>query len=368
MRSYYAHLETAKAPQNIAVVPKPTFRSSAIFPMLHMPGISSRVLFMGYWILKRNIKEIASVITLRADDGKILSRKTLVIQEAKTYSIELKDHLINSGLNLEESFIGSLEVEFYSTSNLVFPYPAVAINYYGPKFSSVVHTAQRIYNDYDDMLRNSQTHVPESGFNIYADDDNEPFLSLINGGEPVPNCKIRIEFYNIDKQNLTHEFDLGTLGPYETRILYPGKEVNLKEFLKGKVGAAKAYFHVNWIFPRLIAGNIQRSLPAVTITHTYYDCTNAISDSDYWYPSQPQWHTASLMIPVTIQEDHFTNIYFYPIYSPSTFNIDIEIYDQKGTLLGSKPKALSITSPEKIFYRFHLKHYARNWALNLKSI
>lgn len=344
MRSYYAHLETATNVPKGAVSPKPVFRSSAIFPVLQQPGISSRILFLGYWILKRNIHEIACVITLRDLEGTILNRHTLVIAEAKTYRIEVSDQLTACGLPRETNFQGSLEVEFYSTQNLVFPYPAVVINYYGPNFCSVVHTAQRVYNDFDDMNKNSQTAVPESGFNIYADKDREPFLGLINGSLAVPEGKLNLQIFNSENQMLSHEVAMGPMVPYETRIIYLGREMALQDFLHGKPGTGKAYFQLNWIFPRLLIGNIDHSLPAITLTHSYYDCSNAKSDSDYWRPSEAGWYPASLMLPVSIRNSHFTNIDFYPIYSPAKFAIDLEIYNAKGEKLGRKENILEVDS------------------------
>lgn len=356
MRSYYAHLETAmgKTTQK-NIIPKPIFRSSAIFPVLQQEGITSQILFLGYWILKRNITEIASVITLRNCEGEVLSRQTMKIQEPKTYRIELSEELEKAGFSKTAHFTGSLEVEFFSTNNLVFPYPALVVNYYGPKFSTVVHTAQRVYNDYDDMQRNSQTNVPESGFNIYADEDREPFIGLINGSQAVPDANIQMEFFNSDNEVLVHHHKLGTLKPYETKLLFPAQEIDLKSFLKGKIGAAKIRFNVNWIFPRLLVGNIQHSLPALSITHSYYDCSTAASDSDYWRPNEPDWHPASLMIPILTEDSHFTNIYFYPIYSPSIIAIDVEIYNSAGNLLGLKQNVLQISTQSPGFFRIPIK-------------
>lgn len=345
MRSYYAHLETAAGPKPIGLTPRPVFRSSAIFPVLQRPGISSRILFMGYWILKRHIQQISAIVTLRSEEGTVLNRTILTITEAKAYRIELSEQLEICNLSTEASFTGSMEVEFFSNVNLVFPYPAVVINYYGPNFCSVVHTAQRVYNDFEDMRNNSQTRVPESGFNIYADENREPFIGLINGPLAVPNSTVSMQFFNLEGDSISHEVHLGDIKPYQTEILYPAQLVDIKSFLKGKVGAGKLQFQVNWIFPRLVVGNIQHSPPAMTITHTYYDCTAAQTDSDYWLPSQPKWYPASLMIPLNIQNGAFTNIYFYPIYPPSSFAIDIEIYDNSGKLIGSKKEALRIKSP-----------------------
>lgn len=342
MRSYYAHLETAMGSKSVA---KPVFRSSAIFPVIQREGISSRILFMGYWILKRHIQKIAGVITLRSLEGKILNRSTLDITEAKTYRIELADQLANIDYPANTDFMGSLEIEFFSVVNLVFPFPATVINYYGPHFSSVVHTAQRVYNDFEDLRANSQTSVPESGFNIYAEEDREPFIGLINGPNHVADGKISMQLFNIDREELTYELNLGEIAPYQTQIIHPAELMPLKKFLKGQVGAGKIRFNVSWIFPRLVVGNIQQSPPAMTITHTYYDCSAAQSDSDYWLPEQPKWYSAALMVPLCNNEKQFTNIYFYPLYSPSSFIIDIEIYDSKGKRLGSKQNVLAIESP-----------------------
>ena len=78
MRSYYSHLQAVKSVgEEVLISQKPTFRSSAIFPVLHNQYYSTRIIFMGYWLLKRNIKEIGLLYTLRDTSGVILSRKYL---------------------------------------------------------------------------------------------------------------------------------------------------------------------------------------------------------------------------------------------------------------------------------------------------
>lgn len=367
MRSYYAHLTTTAATPAGAIAPRPVFRSSAIFPVLQEKGISSRVLFMGYWILKRNINEISAVITLRDTHGIMLARSNMHIGEAKTYRIELADELELAGLGRDSDFSGSIEMEFFSTQNMFFPFPAVVINYYGPNFSTVVHTAQRIYNDFEDKARNSQTKVPESGFNLYADDEREPFIGLINGSAPVHKSAVHLELVNHARQKLDCTIDLGDLAPYEMKWIYPGRHCDLKSFFEGKPGAAKIDFNVDWIFPRLVVGNFHHKIPALSITHTYYDCTNADTDSDYWRPAEPGWNAASLMVPGELAKNHFTNIYFYPIYSPSTFAIDIEIYNTEGELLGSKRDAAIIKAPEFTLHRLSLGDFCKQLGIDDKE-
>lgn len=353
MRTYYAHLETL-TPEVNKLSAHPNFRSSAIFPIMKEPGLNVRLLFMGYWLLKRKIDHLASVITLRSREGTPIARKTLTIADAKAYRIELSDLLPEDVV-----FEGSLEIEFYSTENLVFPYPAVVINYYGDNFSSVVHTAQRIYNDYEDLQKNSQTSVPESGFNIYVNDSYEPFLGLINGASGVEDARMELEFFNHKNQTFTFTKELGTLKPYETTFIHPAREFDLRSFLDGQVGSCKAHFDVNWIFPRLLVGNQNRNSPMLSITHTYYDCSTADSKGDYWYPPESEWHPASLMFPLFLADDRYTNLYFYPIYSPSVLAIDVEFYSEQGALLATRKEILRLKSPMKEYAVLHLTQLAK---------
>lgn len=342
MRSYYDHLATTGSTQRVTLIePRPVLRASAIFPVFHENEISTRLLFMGYWILKRNISELTSIVTLRSEAGQILARKTQLITEAKAYRIEVKDLYPE----VPDRFLGSIEIEFFSTKNLFFPYPAVTVNYYGPNFSSVVHTAQRVYNDVEDANKNSAIQVPESGFNMYADDMRTSFFALINGPMQTSAHRLSLDFYNSrgDKEHIDTEAH--AFNPYETKVFYPSQMADLESFFQKDPGACKIHFQVAGIFPRLLAGNFISKPKALTVTHTYYDCTNAASTSDYWKASDPDWHQASLMLPVLTDGDLFTTIDFYPIYSPSSFTIDVEIYSMEGELLKQLPHHLKIESP-----------------------
>ena len=102
---------------------------------------------------------------------------------------------------------------------------------------------------------------------------------------------------------------------------------------------------MNWIFPRLLVGNFCHQPKALSITHSYYDCENAVSESDYWAVPESNWFTAALMVPVACAQEDFTNLYFYPIYSASKLAIDVEIYSSSGACLGRKKAAVIVESP-----------------------
>jgi hypothetical protein len=343
-------MQTKKGP----IDSKPVFRSSAIFPAFKRQDITTRLLFLGYWMLKRSIKQLSAVVTVRDASGKIIARSNLIIDKATCYRIEL-DELLSQSEWKEPVFDGSMEIEFYSSIGLVFPYPAVVVNYYGPEFSSMVHTAQRTYNDYDDMMKNSETAVPESGFNIFADEDREPIIGIINGPVAVDEGVVAFEFYNASGELLIHSLKLGPLKPYQTVIVHPDREVNLRAFLGGGVGFCRMQFNVKGIFPRLLIGNWLRNETGLSVTHTYYDCSAASGNTDYWEARNNESYPASLMVPANCWGDHFTTITFYPIYSPSQVEIAIEFYDAKGAFVGGEKAALTVVSPGRQLKRLPLK-------------
>lgn len=334
MRSYSEHLRSTANRANFMGV----FRASAIFPVIERAEISTRLLFVGYWILKRKIAEIGRVATLRNQEGEILKRTFETICEPKAFQITAQE-LLPEALKGKD-FIGSLEVEFFSSYNLVFPYPAVVVNYYGDLFSTVVHTAQRVYNNFEDAARNSITQVSEAGFNCYEGQGLSSFVALVNGPLELPQRKLEIEAINWKNEVKKETLPLGTLKPYQTVWVHPGKELNLAPFFAEKPGTCKLGFELEGIFPRLIVGN--EADQALTITHTYYDCSQATSVDNYWSEESPLFHAASLMIPVDLTPEAFTNVYFYPIYSPAPFAIDIEIYDGAGKRVAEVKEALHI--------------------------
>lgn len=358
MRSYYSHLEKL---DGIAPKTDPILRSSAIFPVFQDSTTSTRLLFLGYWLLKRNIVEVTASVTLRNEQGKVINQICFPIVDPKAYCIEVKElH--------PELMQGSIEIEFFSNRDLVFPYPAVTVNYYGKTFSTVVHTAERTYNSKEDAKKNGETLVPESGFNIYADDLKEPMITLINGSEEKPAQTMQIEFYNASENKLSCELELQKFAPYETRILYPARDFDLNDFFKQKAGTCKMHFNLKGVFPRLLVGNLLKDPFAQVITHTYYDCSDAASPSDFWEPSDPNWHSASLMLPF-MSSPHTTTLSFYPIFAPSPFTLDLEFYNQEGSLVGSFKDALTFALNSDRFLQVCLNDlYPANQMLSVRAI
>ena len=73
MKSYQNHLASLNNTKNY-YLRRPVFRSSAIFPFLINSHLNTKIHFLGYWLIKRNIKEINILISIRDKTGKILKK------------------------------------------------------------------------------------------------------------------------------------------------------------------------------------------------------------------------------------------------------------------------------------------------------
>ena len=343
MRSFYSHLEAVQSiGEEISSTQKPTYRSSAIFPVQHNEKFTSKIIFMGYWLLKRNIKEIGILYTLRNESGQILSRKNSVIDSHKAFSISLEEFLDK----LSENFVGSLELEIFSTRDLVFPYPAFVLVYHSDKFSSVVHTVGRIYNDIEDLVGNEEYVVRESGFDIYGDPNLQSFLALTNG--PEANEKPTFSYELNTKSGVTHtgNFILNSLAPYQTVFVDLTEKMKLTERLNGEIGSVKLGHNMHGFFPRFVVGNIQRDIGQISITHSYYDCSPLNDAKSFWNRIDEKFNDSAVAIPLYITNDFYTRVVVYPIFSPSDFEINCDFYDDLGGHLGSLKNEIQIKHSE----------------------
>ena len=134
---------------------------------------------MGYWMLKKNIKNITLSYKLRNQAGELIIKKERKINQVKSYLLSVKKLI--SKKKITNNFIGSIELEFLSKKNLTYPFPACVINFDYKNGSSFVHTTGRTYNNTLDLNENSKFVVPEGGFDITPNLSSYPFISFVNG-------------------------------------------------------------------------------------------------------------------------------------------------------------------------------------------
>ncbi len=346
MKSFSDHLRsTHEFGEKIDYNKKPILRSSGIFPVVKNNSYSSRILFLGYWVIKRKIPEVSFVVTLRSHDGIIIMRDFFTITNPKSYTISLDSLLEKTSISDKLNFLGSIEVEIFSTQDMIFPYPALVLDYFNNEFNTCVHTLGRIYNDIEDLHENEVFRVPETGFDIYADDDLHAFLSFVNGALPNHGAIIDYIITNNESKKLAGSFTLDHIKPYQTVFFkFQDHIQNLSQFLNGNAGTITIKHNFVGFFPRFLVGNIQNSLQSVSFTHSYYDCTSCSDSSDYWDRLSESHYDSSVPIPLFTDNGFFTELVFYPNLSPSTFDLNIKLYDRQGCLLLDLPNFMRINS------------------------
>ena len=368
MKSFYEHLRSShEFGEQVQNTRKPIFRSSGIFPVIKNSFYSTQILFLGYWLLKRNISEISSLVTLRDQSGNILKRNFMSITEPKSYSIDL-DSMLKDNSN-EDDFLGSMEVEFFSTCDMVFPYPALVLNYFNDKFNTCVHTLGRIYNDSEDLSENEQFLVPETGFDIYSDSELTSFLAFVNGPKINDDGIINYVITNHESKKFSGQFSIGKINSFETVFIKFLKYIpKLNEILNGKSGSISLKHNFSGFYPRFLVGNMHSSFPSVSFTHSYYDCTSCVSKSDYWDRISDNYHDSSIYIPLFVDNNYYTDLIFYPNFSPSSLDLQINIYDKNGNLLQEFPNFKKIDSNESKLLKLHLNDLVKDLNTDKQNI
>lgn len=315
----------------VSLTRKPVFRSSAMFPVIGNQYYSSRILFMGYWILKREIAEIGLLYTLRDQGGNLLARKSNTINAPRSFVVELND-LLPEQLGGSE-FFGSIELEVFSSRDMVFPYPAFVLEFYNETFSTCVHTTGRVYNDIEDLKDCDDYKVSESGFDVYGIPGIDSFFAFVNG--PLVNADaIELEAINSRNQSLKAFVADLQIQPYQTVFVDLKKYMpGLDSFLDGTAGTVKIKHNLKGFFPRFLAGNFSRRERNLSITHTYYDCSPLTGADAYWKRASSDLFDSSIYAPIFLDGSRKTELIFYPIHSPSEYEIDLNFLDAEGNSL-----------------------------------
>ena len=346
MKTYQDHLKSFLNPK-----PAHSCKSaSAIFPAFFSSHVKTKLCFVHYWKLKRGIKKLTCQVSIRDSHGKLVLTQSYEIEKVKAYEVDLSKIFTSP-----YPFLGSIEIEFTSSKDLVFPYPGVTVVYEGKNFCSFVHSSQRIYKDSNEAKALERTSIVESGFNIYADQEKAPWITLINGPDEINNESLKLFAINKDQQILERSI-LVSCKPYQTLFLNLEDWKELQRHLKGEAGCLKVKLFPTSSFPRLIVGNINLKTSSLSVTHTYYDLCQSSRKEDYWNLPEFSWNPMTLMLPLREDSSYFSNIYFYPIYSPSSFWIDAEIYNSNGKKLKKIEKVKKI-APSASFQKLNFKEH-----------
>ena len=332
MKSYYKHLKSVQQfGEEKEIIRKPILRSSGLFPVRHNQNYTTSIHFLGYWLLKRNISEVSLITTLRNDLGEIINRKVELINSAKAYIIKLESLLKEINFNFNNEFLGSIETEFNSTRDMVFPFPALVLEYHNEQFNTCVHTLGRVYNDFEDLIENDEEIVPETGFDIYSNEELNAFFAFVNGSILNKDGYIEYDITNTKSEKFHGSFHLGKIKPYETKFIFLKDHIpDLSKISGNTFGSISLKHNFKGFFPRLLVGNTQKSFPSLSFTHSYYDCTSCIGEFDYWNRISDDYHDSSAYVPLFTSDQAYTDLIIYPNFSPSEFAVKVDLHDKHG--------------------------------------
>ena len=295
-------------------------RSSLLVPVIPHSEVS--ISFLNHFLIKRNNPNVGLRITAIGEKGERLLTRLFPINESRVYTFHLQRDFCSTAI--------SYLVEFFSSSNIVIPFPAVMVNHRGPDSFSTVHSFNRVLNDIfeDDEINTIQ--VEEGGIDIAQSPDSSTFFTVFAGQQELRG-EVGLRFKNgagvLTKQlpvtlpRLTHQ-------TFFLKDVFPEAEHQQGVLLIQQPRQSMFY-------GRLLVGQAIAS-GDFSANHSYYD--NSSVEGEYWDDAKPSHRTYPLVAGLS------TKLRIYPIQSPSLIEFTIEFKDELGVTLG-KSAPFHITSP-----------------------
>ena len=297
-----------------------THRSSLLVPTIPKTEVS--ISFLNHFLIKRNNPNIGLRLTAVDELGNRIMTRLFPINEPRVYTFHLQRDFCKEAT--------SYLVEFFSSNNLVIPFPAVMVNHRGPQSYSTVHSFNRVLNDIfeDDEINTIQ--VEEGAIDIARDPLASTFFTVFAGQHRLQD-EIGLQFKSsssslsktlaVNIPRLTHQiFTLGSVFP----------EI---EHQRGVLLIRQP--RQDMFYGRLLVGQTLAS-GDLSANHSYYDGSQVTGE--YWDDTHPAHRTYPVIDGLT------TSIRIYPIQSASTLAFRILIKDVDGSTLATSEE-FELVSP-----------------------
>lgn len=334
---------------------RPIFRASAIFLAIVRPDFDTVITFMNYWREKNHISSVSALLTLRNAEGEKVLRQFFPIEDF-VYEFSAAKLL---GLS---DFCGSIEVEFFSSEDLKYPFPAVDVYYVTPMGVSFVHSSQRIFNDIEDMDRGALHNPQQSCFDVLLNREYSAFITLLNGPRKVENASADLTLYNHAGEIKACDVPLGNLPAHGAKIIYFDQIPGIENFFGERPGFCKADFKTFGIFNRVVCGNTRRDRAFKTLTHSFYDCS---PHADYFRKSETPPGQYHAFYSCTLVRDLETEIIFYPIYSKAKLLFSLSAFSPAGELIKRIENFASLDTAGRVMLRIPARKILREHGCDL---
>jgi hypothetical protein len=284
-------------------------------------------------------------VTVRDVDGIVIVREHKKLSSVRSYIFFGRD-LIDV-ISPKKEFFGSVEFEFMSELDMVYPYPAISFALECDKGISVVHSTGRAYNDTMDEYLNSVYPVPEAGFDLVCSAHTKSYFIFVNGKTRQKQSNLVIEYKAEDGRTWEVNQCIQMVEPYELKFIefvMPNDVVNCES--PCVLTASIRHSYVGF-FPRFIVCNKIGDWDFVSLTHTYYDsrCDRSVDSSHQSSDKSKCWDAvATVPFDSSYQE---VSLAVYPISSCHDYRIDLQLLDEEGVILDARENHLKIRGDQQ---------------------
>ncbi len=258
-----------------------TNRSSCVFPIFISPINDVNIIFLNYWKIKNNMKNIICNIRLHNEEGALINIFTFnIIKES--YDISIK-----SILKETTNFTGIAIIEFISTENFGFTFPAVTAFYSSKSNYSGVHTAGRIKNTEENKIPGE---IIETNWKCKWEKGITPFFTLFNGSIKSESRYIKINIINTKNQIIaSKDIQLKIVEPYANKFFFLDEIFDLDKLELENNSFIEVKLPFSDYFPRMICGNFFREEQFLEVTHSFenqrenLDYLEEVKEKDSYY-------------------------------------------------------------------------------------
>ncbi|MEP6672661.1 MAG: hypothetical protein ABJF10_26085 [Chthoniobacter sp.] len=246
-------------------------RSSALFYYRNKKAsFSTTFSFLNYWKQKRDL-QVAIIASLRDMTGRLFRREELKFGDGEVLNYR--------PCGTDEDFEGSVEIEIFSTQNLVIPYAAVMAIYETPKGVSIVHSYGRAYSTHEIEEGRTITQGEEACWTLRDDSATRSFGVFHNGHHQCESQVVQLHVRNAANEARDTKITLPALMPYQTVKIVPAEHIpDLVDWLDGKPGHASISFHVVDAFTRMLIGNERNDGSDFQVTHSNFNYSKHETD------------------------------------------------------------------------------------------
>ncbi len=265
-----------------------------------MENCIAEISFLNHFLIKRNHKKIACVVTAIGHDGQKIDSQLHHVDEPRVYTISLS--------GMVERPVSNYMVEFFSVDNLFIPFPAVMINHRNKKFLNQVHSFNRVLNDIFENDDINTNQVMESSVDLIVNKNIDTCLLFTAG--PI-NCKgqLEIEIGSSDHiyKNI-QQLDIPRFCSQKISLRDVFKDLpdNIQGVIKARQPEQLLFYG------RLLSGQWMNDDNVFSANHSYYDSSTT---EEYWDDERP----SSKQFPFFT--DLQNKIKIYPIASPSELEV-----------------------------------------------